>query len=146
MLLQDHQCEHSCQRAPTWAGPVDQGQGRGIISLPCLCPFSWRATILTKSTGLLPQSCLLCNSRSHPQPRSKQSWDGWRTGVINHRQAEECSLRAGAFCRWVSKARRIVSSSGLTPSVTEARELHPVSPESPLSCMWLTPEWHSALL
>lgn len=126
-------------------GCMDQGQGCSLLLLPCLCPSSWRATFMTRNRGLLPQICFRCNSRSHPQPRSKQSWDGWWcTGVTNHRQAEECFLGAGAFCIWISEARGIISSSCLTLLVTEARELHPVSPESPASCMWLTPQRCSA--
>lgn len=139
--------ENLCkQDLPPNQGCMDQDQGFSFVFLQHLCFFSWRVTIVTKSKGILPQSCLLCNSRSHPQPQPKQSWDGCCTGVINHKQAEECSLGARAFCRWVSKAGRIISSSGLTPSITEVREFHPVSPESPSSSKWWTPEQHLALL
>ena len=149
------------RRSPVWAllpegthvsRPPSQSEGdawiRDSVWQGCsLCPSSWRATFMTKIRGLLLQVCLLCNSRSYPQPQSKQCWDGWWcTGVINHRQAEECSLGTGAFCIWISEARAIISSSRLTLLVKEARQLQPVSPGSPASCMWLTPQQCSAPL
>lgn len=71
----DHQCEQ-CDPEGTYVSKLLLLKlGCRLFSLPCLCPYSWRATFMTRNRSPLAQICLLCNIWSHPQPWSKEL--GW---------------------------------------------------------------------